>query len=617
MLVFDVETDGLLPTVSVIHCLVTHDTATGERTRYNNQRNGHASIEEGLRRLASADHICGHNIVGYDLPVIAKLYPQFSPKGRVTDTIVLSSLAYPDIKERDFAAERKRGTWIPKQFYGRHSLEAWGHRLGEYKGDFKGPWDSWTQEMEDYCDQDVTVTVKLADKLLALPLSAESIELEHNVARIIQRQVARGFALNEKAAAELHSKLVARQLEIVEELKRKYFHPFYLRGAEFTPKKDNKKQGYTAGVSFCKVKLTEFNPGSRDHIANRLIQLYGWKPKAWTTEGKPQVDEAILESLTYPPCALLNEYLTVAKRLGQLIEGREAILKNVRNGRVHGNVRTNAAVTGRMTHANPNVAQTPRVGTLYGEEFRALYVPGAGYVLVGCDADGLELRCLAHYMARYDGGAYIETVINGKKEDKTDVHSVTQRALGFNSRDNAKTWMYAFLYGAGDEKLGRIALDDMGSEARQQHKGRKVIAKLGKHTRDQIAKNLPALSKLVKAVRKSSKQRGYLVGLDGRRLTVRSEHSALNTLLQSAGALLMKRALVLLDAEASQRFKTGVDYEFVANIHDEIQAEVKPEMAEDFGREAAASIRRSGEHFKFRCPLSGSYAVGDSWAKTH
>jgi len=619
MLVFDIEADGLLPTVTTLHCLVIHDTVTGERARYNDQRNGLPSIEEGLRRLEQADSVCGHNIVGYDLPAIKKLYPKFTlrPDVAIVDTIILSGLAYPDMKERDFAAERKKGAWIPKNLYGRHALEAWGHRVGEYKGDFKGPWGVWTQEMEDYCDQDVTVTIKLAAKLQALDLSPESIRLEHDVARIIERQTARGFAIDLEAAQKLHAALAKRSLEIETELRAKYFGPFYKRGKEFTPKRDNKKEGYVAGVTLCKVKLTEFNPGSRDHIANRLQQLYGWKPKSFGADGIPTVDEAVLGALSYPPCVLLNEYLMVDKRLGQLVTGKEAVLKAERGGRVYGSVRTNAAVTGRMTHAKPNVAQTPRVGSPYGEEFRAIYVPGLGYVLVGCDAEGLELRCLAHYMAKYDGGAYIRTVTEGRKEDKTDVHSVTQRALEFNSRDNAKTWMYAFLYGAGDYKLGTIVLEDMGAEARLQHKGQKAIVSLGKRSRALIAKNLPALSKLVTAVKNAVKTKGYLIGLDGRKLRIRSEHSALNTLLQSAGALIMKRALVLLDEVLSQRFTTGEDYEFVANIHDEWQIEVRPAIANEVGQIAADAIVRAGVSFNFRCPLAGDYSVGNSWAATH
>jgi len=619
MLVFDIEGNGLLPALTEVHCLVIHDTVTGKRTRYNDQHNGQPSIEEGLRRLEEADSVCGHNIVGYDIPALKKVYPKFKlrPDCLIVDTIILSGLAYPDMKERDFAAERKKGKWIPKNLYGRHALEAWGHRVGEYKGDFKGPWDVWTREMEDYCDQDVTVTLKLAERLLKLDLSEESIRLEHDVARIIERQVARGFAIDLAAAQALHIKLAKRSAEIERELRDKFFGPFYLRGAEFTPKKDDKKKGYVKGVPFCKVKLTEFNPGSRAHIANRLMRIYGWKPKAYGADGVPTVDEAVLGALSYPPCVLLNEYLMVDKRLGQLVTGKEAILKAERNGRVYGGVRTNAAVTGRMTHSKPNVAQTPRVGSPYGEEFRAIYIPGAGYVLVGCDAEGLELRCLAHYMAKYDGGAYIETVTKGRKEDKTDVHSVTQRALEFNSRDNAKTWMYAFLYGAGDYKLGTVVLEDMGPEARLQHKGQKAIVALGKRSRALIAKNLPALSKLVDAVKAAVKTRGYLIGLDGRKLRIRSEHAALNTLLQSAGALLMKRALVLLDATLSQRFNTGEDYEFVANIHDEWQIEVRPEIANEVGQIAADAIVRAGVSFNFRCPLAGDYSVGTSWSTTH
>jgi DNA polymerase-1 len=245
---------------------------------------------------------------------------------------------------------------------------------------------------------------------------------------------------------------------------------------------------------------------------------------------------------------------------------------------------------------------------------------------VGIDAEGLELRCLGHYMARYDGGAYSNAVVNGKKEDKTDVHSVNQRAIRFNSRGNSKTFIYALIYGAGDYKLGLITYDDFTDEQRDRfnakYPGKKqqglALTRLGKSRRESLMTNLPALGQLVQAVKAKVKSPGYLFGLDGRKLHIRAQHSALNTLLQSAGAVVMKKALVLFEASvASPLRSTGGIVEYVANVHDEFQIETEETHAEFIGKSAADCITRAGEHFNFRCPLAGSYGVGDSWRDTH
>jgi len=603
MLIFDIETDGLMPAVSKIHCLVTLDTDTGIARRYRG-----ADIAAGVDAVLSAPAICGHNIIGYDLPVIAKLYGR-APVGLVRDTIVMARLIYTDIDEHD-ARLIARGS-LPKQLRGRHSLEAWGHRLGVHKGDFKGPWDTWTQEMEDYCEQDVRVTAALWDKLCSKQYAETSIELEHRVAAIIHLQEERGFAFDEQAAAALYSKLVKRRLELESEL-QKVFKPWFAPGATFTPKGNNSKHGYTAGVPFCKVAYTQFNAGSRDHIANRL-QARGWKPKAFTENGKPKVDETVLAGLVFPEAKLLSEYFLVEKRVGQLAEGKEAWMKAVKNGRIHGRVTTNGTVTGRMSHSRPNIGQVPATYSPYGKECRALFRASPGFVLVGCDAEGLELRALAHYMAAWDGGAYANTVVNGKKEDGSDAHSVNTRALEIQSRDTAKTFLYALIYGAGDVKLGLIVTENDPNPPRSERK----LKQIGAAARARLMKNLPAFGELVARVKAAAKSRGVLRGLDGRLLHVRSEHAALNTLLQSAGAVVMKQALVLFDGSARKLWTYGSDYAPVANIHDEFQIEARPTVADEVGKLAALSIRRAGEHFNFRCRLDGSYSIGANWAETH
>lgn len=682
MLAFDIESDGLLEDITTVHCIHVANRVTGKRYRFNNgkYRDGSpaardGSIEEGLHLLMTAP-LDGHNIIGYDIPALKKLYPWFKPQVAM-DTLVSARVIWTDLTDKDFS--RLRSDRLPREFQsngliGSHSLEAWGYRLGEYKGDFKpesftnpltGEPHTWatigfTKEMDDYCAQDVEVTVKLVNLIESKRYSRECLDLEHAVATIIRRQEMHGFAFDVENALKLTVKLQKRKAELEYQLiqtfaawwapdgpssgirpckkSRKVWeeHP---EGKPTAFKKyPERKCGwfveYTEGSPYTAIKLLQFNPGSRDHIANRLTSLFGWRPVEFTDGGKPKVDETTLAGLTFPEAKLLNEYLMVEKRIGQVADGDNAWLKRVRGDRMHGRVNTNGAVTGRMTHNHPNVAQTPAVGAPYGAECRALFMASLGCVLVGCDAEGLELRMLAHYMAKYDGGAYVDTVVNGRKEDKTDVHSVNQAAAGLNKRDNAKTLVYAFLYGAGDYKLGTIVLDDMTDDKRAcffekypaGDERDAAIKRLGKKVKARFLDGLPALKELIASVKKKVKAGGTLMSLDKRILSVRSEHAALNTLLQGGGAVVMKKALVLLDEalvakglrNTSTLFDEKVwDYEFVANVHDEFQIDTKETIAKDIGTLAAASIRRAGEYYGLRCPLSGAYEVGKNWKETH
>lgn len=581
-LVFDIETDGLLEQVTKVHCIVAYDLDT--ETMYP---------EATLAMLEEADELIGHNIITYDIPALQKIYPGFKPKGKITDTLVLSRLLFPDIRDRDFA-NIKRDPEYPKNLIGSHGLRAWGYRLKELKEEYDGGWGIWTPEMQSYCEQDVRLNVKLYEKLMSKDPSPDSVELEHSVAQIIWRQEQYGLAFDTAAARVLCGALVARRSDIECYLRDRF--PPWVEREKFIPKKNNKVRGYVKGVPFFKEKTVEFNPNSRDHIAHQLTERYGWKPEEFTPEGKPKIDETVLASLTYPEAPYLAEHFMLVKRLGQLGEGKQAWISSERDGRIHGRINTNGAVTGRMTHMSPNMAQVPSVRAPYGKECRSLFVSGPGKLLVGCDADALELRCLAGYMALYDGGAYIDTVLRGDKSAGTDMHSINARTLGCD-RDTAKTWFYAFIYGAGNHKLGTIL-------------GKGVQA--GSKSRKRFLQSLPALERLVTAVQARVSGRGFLLGLDGRKLSVRSEHAALNTLLQSAGAILMKRALVI---GAPSVYEVGG--EFVANVHDEVQCEVPEEHADYVGTKLVEAIRSAGEHYGFRCPLDAQYSVGRNWADTH
>lgn len=642
---FDLETDGLLDNVSVIHVLVIKDRTTGAFHVFNHQPGGRP-IAEGLAILSDPTTlVIAHNGTGYDCQVLKKLHGVEIPWWRQRDTMVLSRLVWPELKRIDMDRRKKKsGQSFPGNMIGLVSLEAWGHRLGCFKGDYAGDpvlvgqlvaqglpekearkaayerrWDRWNQSMEDYCVQDVVVTDLLFDRILAKQPSEMSVLIETQVAYVIARQERHGFLLNERKAVELYTRLVARKLELETEVK-KVFKPLFLKdGKVFTPARDNKTVGYTAGAPLTKVKLTEFNLSSRDHVAHWLKAFYDWQPAEFTNDGKPKIDDDVISALPYKEAAPLKEYFMVAKRIGQIAEGKEAWLRRVgKDGRVRGRVNTNGAVTGRMTHSTPNMAQVPSSKSPYGHECRECWTVPLGKVLVGADADALELRDLAGYLAIYDGGEYIRTVLEGDKSKGTDMHSVNCRALGMDpkqvyfdgetGRDIAKTWFYAFIYGSGDENLGYILLRTTGPAAKRK----------GAAARKAFLANLPAMGKLVEVVQKRAKERGHILGLDKRRLTVRSMHAALNTLLQSAGAIQMKKALCLLDDSIQAAgLIPGTNYEFVANVHDEWQLEVDDDKGEMVGRLAVQAIRDAGAFFQFRCPLDGAFAVGANWAETH
>lgn len=621
-LVFDIETNGLLDELDTVHSLVIRDVDTGEVWSWAN-RNGfiHSEIIQGLDQLRDADTIIGHNIIAFDIPALQKVYPKWKPKGTIRDTLVLARVLWPDIKVADRHRVEKKT--MPRNMVGRYSLESFGHRLGNHKGSFNGPWDTWTEEMQTYGEQDVAVTVDLWNTIqerLEAYRNHDFVELEHQVAAIIFRQERRGFAFDAEGAASLYSQLVRRRSQIEEELSR-VFKPWYRPTGTFTPKRDLKRLGYVAGAPMTKVERTTFNPGSRDHIADRLKALRGWVPNEFTDGGKPKVDETVLSQLPYPEAKLLAEYLLIFKRISTLAEGNGALLKVERNGRIHGRVISNGAVTGRMTHMKPNI-NIPTNRAPYGKQMRALFRTTPGMKLVGADADALELRCLAHFMAPFDDGEYVRAVTQGEKSEGTDNHSMNARVLGLDpktlydqdarqetGREIAKRWFYAFIYGAGKWKLGFI----------WGHRGsRNKVARSGAKDHKNLLAGLPALKKLIEAVHAKVDQFGLLMGLDGRSVPSRSKHSSLNTLLQSAGAVIMKRALVILDrALQDMGLVPGRDYEFVANVHDEWQIETLPELTETVGEAANEAITQAGLYYGFRCPLVGQYGVGNNWSETH
>jgi DNA polymerase I-like protein with 3'-5' exonuclease and polymerase domains len=508
--------------------------------------------------INNATEIVAHNGIFFDFPVLKRVWGVTVRKSQVVDTLVLSRLYNPSLEDG-------------------HSLAAWGQRLGFAKGEFTDFDSGWSKEMEEYCIQDTLVTKKLYEHLtqeMKNDYSKESITLEHEVAIIVAEQERNGFKLNEAGALQLLSilktKLDAIQVEM----------------AIIFPDKVTTGRVHKTSGKPLKDIIEPFNPGSRQQIAERLTEK-GWKPNKFTEKGSVIVDETTLESLDFPEAKTLAEYMMLQKRIAQIDSWLEALGKD---GRVHGRVITNGAVTGRMTHMKPNMAQVPNSGSPYGHECRDLWIVEKGYKLVGIDASGLELRMLAHYM---NDNVYTHEVVSG------DIHTANQTAAGLQTRNQAKTFIYAFLYGAGSAKIGSI----VGGSAKE---GQKLI--------DSFLRNTPKLKALREKVARIYAKEGWLPGLDGRKLLVRAEHSALNTLLQGAGAIVMKQAVVILHKKLRQ---SKIDFKIVANVHDEWQIEVEESRADEAGQLGKQAIKEAGIVLNMRCPLDGEYKVGNSWKETH
>ena len=623
MLFFDIETDGLLDTVTQAHCLVIID-------EYDNVTKYRPSeVHQGAKRLLEAiregDFICGHNIINFDIPALTKLYSDtftvpYKLQKNVVDTLVLSRLIYGNIKDSDSGLLRIGK--LPGKLYGSHSLKAWGYRLGELKGSYAeettDAWAQYSEEMLTYCVQDVVVTKKLYEKLMSKNYPQEPITLEHQAQWLMAKQERNGFPFYVFAAQELEVELRSRS-STLDAILRQQVPP--IPDKVFTPKRDNKTKGYFKGVPIQKYK--DFNPNSRQQIEWLIKNHFKYLPnnEELFEEGtdRLKIDDITFGYLKADPDApealrklagVFEEYLMITKRLGQLIDGKYGWLKCVKeDGRIHGSVNSCGAVTGRATHAAPNVAQVTSIGSPYGKECRSLFTVPEEWYQAGVDASGLELRCLAHFMYPYDNGAYAHEILNG------DIHTANQLAAGLPERNQAKTFIYAFLYGAGDAKIGKIVHGD---------------AKDGKRLKREFLSKTPAIADLKAAItnalvaeefrgRVIRWKRRYLKGLDGRPLHVRSIHSALNLLLQSAGALICKKWIILLEENLiAQGLDHGKDFQYMAWVHDEVQIACRTkEIAETVVKVAQDSMRQAQDFFGFRVQLDTEGKIGKNWCDCH
>ena len=582
-LCFDIETDGLLRGLSVIHCIVARDLDTEKEYRWDN-----GDIPTGLKFLGEASELWGHNVVGYDCEAIKELVPDWTYKGKLFDTLILSRLFFTDLLDKDF---RNKPANMPAQLYGRHSLEAWGHRLGIHKSEFgkslDGDWSTYTPEMLEYCSQDVAVSMRVC-KMFEPKLEQykDCIETEHRIALLMAWQEREGFPFDVEAAQVLESKLRTELDSISDEMRDTFL---FVDGGLFTPKRGNSTRGYVEGAAMCKLK--EFSPTSRDHIAWAFETFRGWEAVERTPSGRAKIDDTVLKEIGTPEALKFSRILELQKHLGQLSDGKNAWQKLERSGRVHHSCVLNTN-TGRQAHMRPNLAQVPSAS-----EYRALFGPGDGRVQVGADASGLELRCLGHYLHPFDNGKFSKEVVEG------DIHTSLAEIYG-TDRKSGKGVTYCLIYGGGNTKLGLTAGASKASAARK-----------GKEIRKRILEGLDGYAELSKAIQERAVATDTLKGLDGRPIRLQGKHhAALNYLLQSAGAVICKqwviRSYELLD-------EAGIDYWPLGFIHDELQISVTPSRVTDAEFLIQSAMKDIEHRLNFRCALDSEAQHGPNWAACH
>ena len=545
--VLDIETDGFNP--SKIHCIVAKNIDTNLVTVFDPDH-----LYSFNSWSKNVDKFIMHNGLSFDAPILNRLLGTNIKPDRIIDTLILSQLFNP---------LRDKG----------HSLKAWGEKLNMLKGGEGVNFLVYNQAMLDYCKQDVEITHAVYKELIneSKGFSKESVDLEHKVRLILNQQENNGFAFNMRKAQELRAKL-RDDLHDLEQWSLEEFEP-------------------TIVEMKTKTKEIPFNIGSRQQIADRLIKR-GWKPSQYTDKDNIIMNESVLKTIKEPSLKVIAErfakYFLLQKRVVMIEAWIDACQEDER---VHGRVMTLRTVTGRMAHNSPNMAQVPATYSPYGKDCRNLWTVSdpVRYKLVGTDASGLELRCLAHYLK---DTTYTDEILNG------DIHTKNMELAGIKDRDQAKTFIYAFLYGAGPDKIGKI----VGAGKEQ-----------GKILIKRFLSNLPALKRLREQVEDAGK-RGRIKAIDGRYLKVRSVHSALNTLLQGAGAIICKQWLVHI---MSRVYQKNLGVKLVASVHDEYQFEVLNKDVGDFCAITKIAMKETEQTLKLRCPLDNDYKVGTTWTETH
>lgn len=663
---YDTESDGFVATSTVIHCVSIRDVDTKDHWSY-----GPDQIEAALEKLDEADVRIGHNIQRHDEKLIEKLYPHRKRRPEVTliDTMILARLKYPNVKATDGELVRSGKMPAGKDYQGKHNLGAWGYRLGIHKGDYAQlrraealalgltdekailhfVWGIYTKGMHEYMDQDTLTNLALLEHLDPDNYSLAAIELEHRIAIVCNAMEQAGVPFDMPKATALHAELVTQSSVIENRLKEQFQFwyapekPSYAASVHM-PKVNNKARGITKGEPYSKLKKVEFNPGSRDHIA-KVLKDKGWKPKKFTDGGKAQFDEEVLISVMaeFPEMEAIDKYFMLEKRISQLAGGKQALMihYNETTGCLHGVINPMGAVTSRAAHFHPNLGQVPNSSSPYGPEFRELFYAPKGMSFLGADMSGLELRGLAHYLTPLDGGKYMLIVTDG------DPHWLHCQVMGLAEgdrdkentlhtlvrEDGAKRFIYAYIYGAWDDMCGQILYDclikakrDGGPEGVElfnkffpQGIKETTLRNTGSKVRAAFMTRIDGYGKLQERLLAQVKRFGWVYGLDERKIPTRSEHSALNFLIQSCGAILCKRWVCDVYEELCSKYKWGWDGDFVMClwVHDEMQLCVR----EGLEAEITAIIKKhaalSGTYYGFRGPLKADSRYGRTWRDTH
>lgn len=578
MLVFDLESDGLLDTITQVWCIGIFDTKTEQYVAYYG-----ASLAAGIERLRTAPIICGHNVIDYDIPAIGKLYPGWKPEGKVVDTVILSRLLWPDIT-------------------GGHSLSAWGDRLKFPKGDHSD-WTQLSDEMLEYMQQDVMVTAKLYRACIKRSKGNDwtfSSRIEHDFQSFLSEQRDNGWYFLRDAGERLLDTMTSRIDEIDASLNSSIPDLWVSDDPKLTVpiKKDGTPaarainwiykdcdvlpNNHDIGGDFTKL-VRRWNYGSRQQMQTLLLR-YGWKPTEYTEKGSPKLDEDSLKSVTDPIGGLLADRFVLVTRTAQLRNWLDAVRPD---SRIESKAIGQGTPTGRCRHQV--IVNVPTGRAPWGEEIRKLFACEQGTRLVGIDAAGLELRMLSHYMKDRQ---YQDILLND------DIHTYNQKLAGLPTRDDAKTFIYALLYGAGDAKIGQIINGGPQDGAR---------------LRAKFMRGLPKYAQLVDWV-KAEAAKGWVPGIDGRRVPVRSEHSALNSLLQSAGSITVK----LWTLRTHQLVHhNNLPVKFVGHFHDEINAEVSESSVKRYIAIATKSMKFAEQRLNITCPLDVTAKVGDNWYDVH
>lgn len=612
-ILFDIESDNYLEHMTVIHCIVTENVDTGEVRKFRPNE-----IKKGLKHLQDATVLIGHNIIDFDIRAIKKIYPKWTTDAYLYDTLIAAKIAYPDIKQRDFRKlrgvmnkpreERTELERLLMSTVGKHSLEAYGLRLGLHKGTFgkEEGFETFSEAMLDYCVQDVQVNTKLYHRLIAENISQDALDTEFESQKICLEQTKQGFNFNIKKAHIYHTDLLERQKELFDIIAVDLGGDFLINLGIKVPKRDLKykditKASRTKGAAYSKIMFKAFNPNSRNDISSRLIERLNWKPKLFGKDGKPTLGEEVLNELEYPIASDIMEYFMIDKRLGMLANGPTSWLRmyNEDTESIHGKVNTLGCVTSRCSHMRPNLGQVPAVNIAWGRRCRELFETPPNMKLFGTDASGLELRVLAHYLDRYDGGVYGDVVLNG------DIHTQNQKAAGLPTRDMAKTFMYAKLYGSGVKGLAETCM--------MTEKAMKVII-------NNFNKNTPMLTNLTNDVKGVIRTRGFVKALDGRKIYCNSEHASLNYLCQSAGAIICKNWMNRVHSVLKERDVNYTDYvKQLGFIHDELQIAYDENKIthEELDRISKDAMTWTQEKLNIKIKLDSDSKSGNNWSDTH